>query len=209
MPAAQAWQAAVAVVGGDPAPAAAAAHDLARRWAEPHRRYHTTTHLDSVLHDTAWLGDEVGLDSQQRAVVTLAACAHDVVYAGRPGADERASADWARERLTACRLADRVVDRVAALVLATADHRSDPDDLEAATLLDADLAVLGSSPADYASYFAAVRAEYAGLAEDQWRTGRTWVVHALLERDPLYRIPTARRRWQTQARQNLAAELTG
>src|SRR3954464_11599856 len=90
---------------------------------------------------------------------------------------------------------------------APADHRSDPDDLEAATLLDADLAVLGSSPADYASYLAAVRAEYAGLAEDQWRTGRTWVVHALLERDPLYRIPTARRRWQTQARQNLAAEL--
>ena len=40
--------------------------------------------------------DEVGLDDDTAALVALAACAHDVVYDGRPGADERASAEWAR-----------------------------------------------------------------------------------------------------------------
>lgn len=209
MSAARAWCAAVSALGGDPAAAAEAAADLINRWAEPHRRYHTTAHLAAVLRDATWLADELRLSRRERAVATLAACAHDVVYAARPGADERASAAWARERLAACGVESAAVDRVVALVLATMDHEAPNGDVEADVLLDADLSVLGSPAPEYANYLAGVRAEYSAVSEQDWRAGRARLLEALLAREPLYRSEPARRRWTAQARRNIAAELAG
>jgi predicted metal-dependent HD superfamily phosphohydrolase len=180
---------------------------LSRRYAEPHRRYHTAAHLEAVLRDAEWLAAEVGLDARERAVVTLAACAHDVVYDARPGADEQASAAWAQRHLVDCGLDTGLVGRVADLVLATAAHTAADDDAPAAVLLDADLAVLGCAPHDYALYATAVRQEFGSLPEDEWRAGRARLVRSLLDRDPLYRTRPARRRWEAQARRNLAGEL--
>jgi predicted metal-dependent HD superfamily phosphohydrolase len=206
VPASTSWCAAVRRLGGDPTAAAAAGAELERRWAEPHRHYHSTAHLEAVLRDAEWLAGEVRLGEDDGAVVALAACAHDVVYEGRAGADEQASAEWARERLAACGLAAETVARVGALVLATVDHVAG-DDRAAEVLLDADLAILGAAPEDYARYVAAVRAEYAAVPDDEFRRGRARVVAALRDRDQLYRTEPARRRWEAQARHNLAAEL--
>jgi predicted metal-dependent HD superfamily phosphohydrolase len=204
---ADAWRVAVRRLGGRPEPAAAAAAELERRWAEPHRRYHTGAHLEAVLRDSAWLADEVGLDAVDRAVLTLAACAHDVVYDAVPGEDERASADWARQQLTDCGVPRAAVERVAGLVLATVAHDAAADDPAAAVLLDADLAVLAGQPSDYARYAAAVRQEYAAVADADFRAGRARVLAALLERTPLFRTAPARQRWEEAARRNVAAEL--
>jgi predicted metal-dependent HD superfamily phosphohydrolase len=201
------WSEAVRRLGGAPDAAAVGAADLARRYAEPHRRYHTATHVDAVVRDAGWLADELGLDDDDRAVVALAACAHDVVYGAQPGVDERASAEWARRQLRACGIAEEQVDRVAELVLATISHSPGTEDPAAPALLDADLAILGAEPEEYADYVAAVRAEYAAVPDDMWRSGRAAVLNALAARDPLYLTQPARRRWETQARTNVATEL--
>ena len=204
-PVAQAWLAAVAEFGGRMTDAA---EELERRYQEPHRRYHTLRHIEAVLADCAWLGSEVGLTGRQRATVTLAACAHDVVYDGRPGADEQRSAEWARTRLAEAGVPAEVADRVSALALATATHDAGATgDLDCAVLLDADLAILGAEPTQYSNYAAAVRAEYSTLPDDVWRTGRAEVLRSLLVRRRLYATEPARLAWDARARHNLAAEL--
>src|SRR4030081_3206823 len=86
------WTEAVARLGGDPDVARQAADDLACWYGEDHRRYHDLRHASSVARDADDLAQELRLGGEDRAVITLAACAHDVVYDARPGHDERLSA---------------------------------------------------------------------------------------------------------------------
>ena len=202
-----AWVDAVTAAGGHPAAAAVSAADLVARYAEPHRRYHTATHVAAVLRDSAWLADALRLDAQERAVVTLAACAHDVVYDARPGDDERASARWARENLFDAGLAPDPAEHVAQLVLATLIHEAHAEHVAATALLDADLAILAGPPDAYAAYVAAVRAEYAHVDDAGWRTGRAAVLSGLLDRPRLYLSEPGRTRWEAAARANVAIEL--
>lgn len=204
---AQAWLSAVERLGGDVTMATPAADELERRYAEPHRAYHVGAHIEAVLRDAARLGGETGLDGASSALVALAACAHDVVYDPRPGQDERASAAWAQDRLTSAGVSAEYVVRVARLVRATAAHESDADDLAAAVLLDADLAILAAPAEEYASYVAAVRSEYGGLADEQWRAGRVEVLSALLHRPRLFGTDCAHAAWEEDARRNVRAEL--
>jgi predicted metal-dependent HD superfamily phosphohydrolase len=204
-----AWVTAVRHLGGDEVIAAAGAAELAHRYGEPHRRYHTAAHIDAVLGHCAELADELGLAEPDRALLTLAACAHDVVYAGQAGADERASAVWAQAQLIAAGVEPPAPARVAELIGLTAAHQAGADDIVGAALLDADLAILGSGLAAYRRYAEAVRQEYASVSDELWRAGRAKVLSTLLARDPLFVTEPARRRWQAAARTNLADELAG
>ncbi|MFS8103508.1 hypothetical protein LFM09_40930 [Lentzea alba] len=192
------WDDAVRTLGGAPD-----SGDLMERYAEPHRRYHNTFHVAAVVRDSAALADAFSFTTAERAILTLAACAHDVIYDSKPGEDERASAAWARERLTG--LEEAHIARVESLVLATITHSS--DDPLAHVLLDADLAILGAEPAHYDRYSQAVRQEYAQYDDDQWRAGRTHVLKTLLDREDLYVTEPARELWDASARVNLAREL--
>ncbi len=202
-----AWTSAVRLLGGDQEVAAAAAADLADRYAQAHRRYHDQRHVRAVVRDASLLAGELRLPAQQRALLIIAAGAHDVVYERRPGDDERRSAAWARDWLTRAGVPQAHLGRVEELVLATITHSAPPDDLTAWALLDADLAILGADPGAYDRYRLAVREEYAAYDEPAWRAGRTAVMSGLLARDPLYGTDAARRRWEAAAKANIAREL--
>lgn len=204
---AAAWVGAVASLGGDPASGRRSAADLVARYRAPTRRYHGEAHALAVVQNARLLGAQVGLADAQSALVQAAACAHDVVYDGEPGHDELASAHWARAALQHAGAAGAAADKVADLVLATAQHRAPDDDLGAAVLLDADLAILGSAPADYDAYTRAVRAEYAHLSESAWREGRSQVLRSFLQRDRLFVTTAARNAWDVAARTNMTREL--
>jgi predicted metal-dependent HD superfamily phosphohydrolase len=201
------WSRAVSLLGGDQRVARAAAVELTACYAQPHRRYHTGEHIQAVLRDSALLADDLHLPVVECAVLTLAACTHDVVYQGQPGDDERASAAWARDWLVRAGVDEAQVVRVEALVLATLAHTAPSGDLTALALLDADLAILGAEQAVYDRYRAAVREEYAAFDDEAWRTGRTAVLSGLLARVPLYATAAARERWETVAKANIAGEL--
>jgi predicted metal-dependent HD superfamily phosphohydrolase len=203
----KAWTDAVGLLGGDCQVAAAAAADLAARYAEPHRRYHGTAHAQAVVRDAALLAGELRLPVDERAVLTIAAAAHDVVYDGHSGDDEQRSASWARDWLTRAGVGQAHVTRAEELVLATVTHLAPSQDLTAWALLDADLAILGADQGGYDRYRAAVREEYAALDEPTWRIGRAAVMAKLLARDPLYGTGAARQRWEAAARANIAREL--
>lgn len=177
-----------------------AAMDLLHRWSAPSRGYHDVEHLTEVLERLAELGvDDPG--------AVLAAWFHDAVYAGRPGDDERDSAELARRELSALDVPDEVLDRVVDLVLVTADHQPAADDPVAAALCDADLAVLASSPERYRRYAAGVRSEYGHVDDATFRAGRKALLSSLLERPRLYRTEEAWRRWEDAARRNVQGEV--
>jgi predicted metal-dependent HD superfamily phosphohydrolase len=192
------WDDAVRTLGGAPD-----SGDLMERYAEPHRAYHNTFHVVSVVRDSLALAEEFLFTPEERAILTLAACAHDVIYDGKPGDDERASAAWARKRLEG--LDEDHIAQVESLVLATITHSS--DDPLAHVLLDADLAILGSEPARYDRYSQAVRQEYARYDDETWRAGRAKVLKTLLDREDLFVTAPARQLWDAAARINLAREL--
>lgn len=212
-------------------PAARSLHDrLVERHREPHRRYHDLRHVGWVVRHVRELASSEPVDDLDAVIV--AAWFHDAVHQGRPGDDERASADLARRELTQLAIwQSERIDRVAQLVLATAHLTDRPDPVivepgaaepgtahpgvadahnvgsDAAVLIDADLGVLAAPPAAYLDYARGVRAEHPGLDENAWRTGRSAVLRSLLDRPSIFVTPTARTRWEPRARANLSAEL--
>jgi predicted metal-dependent HD superfamily phosphohydrolase len=185
-----------------------AAAELLARWREPHRRYHTLTHLVAVLDALDLLLDgPEALPIEDRAAVYLAAWFHDAVYRGSPGDDEAASAALAEQVLA--RLGQPVarVAEVARLIRMTASHSPAPGDRSAEVLADADLSVLGSSDHDYRAYALAVRQEYDHVPEAGFRTGRAQVLRRLSAGTQIYRTPRGRLLWESAARANVAGEI--
>jgi predicted metal-dependent HD superfamily phosphohydrolase len=177
---------------------------LLQRWNEPRRRYHDLVHLSAVLDALDLL-----CPSGVEVTVRLAAWFHDAVYEARPGADEEASAVLAEQVLDQLGAPVAAVAEVARLVRLTATHDPAVDDLAGALLVDADLAVLAGSPADYARYTEAIRQEYVHVPDPVFRIGRAAVLRALLDKPFLYRTSAGRDRFETAARANVCAEIAG
>jgi predicted metal-dependent HD superfamily phosphohydrolase len=176
--------------------------ELLAAYADPARGYHDTRHLSEVLDR---LDELAGAGTPfDRLPVELAAWFHDAVYDGRPGDEER-SAQWAEDVLAAHE--PRQVGEVVRLVRLTETHRPADDDRNGCALSDADLAILAASPERYAEYVADVRREYAHVADDDFRAGRTAVLTDLLAKPRLFHTAHARETWETVARVNIEAEL--
>ncbi|MFI6517429.1 HD domain-containing protein [Spirillospora sp. NPDC050679] len=177
--------------------------ELDARYGEGHRRYHTRAHLTAVLD----LVDELADHADDPDAVRLAAWFHDAVYDPQRADNEERSARLARRMLADTDLPEAVVEEVARLVVLTETHAPDGADRNGQVLCDADLAVLGSDPDDYAAYAAAVREEYAFVPDEFFKAGRAEVLAGLLELPALFHTPPARARYEERARANLRTEL--
>ena len=94
------------------------------------------------------------------------------------------------------------------MVLATAGHAPDEADPDTRLFLDLDLSILGQSPAVYAEYSRAIRAEYAWVDDARYATGRRQVLQNFLMRPRLYFTPRWHDAWEAAAATNLREELT-
>ncbi|WP_299535433.1 hypothetical protein [uncultured Streptomyces sp.] len=186
--------------GPDPAPYA---ENLLARWAEPQRRYHTTAHLTAVLDRI----DVLAGHAANPARVRLAAWFHDAVYRPDRTENEERSAALAERALSEAGVPADATSEVARLVRLTVTHAPEPGDRDGEVLCDADLAILASSPKEYAEYAAQVREEYGFVPDEAFREGRSAVLRQLLELPRLFRTPHGAREWEERARHNLATEL--
>ena len=179
---------------------------LLARHREPHRHYHTVTHVAAALATADDLLAEV--DGVDAAAARLALFFHDAVYdpQAAAGANEAASAALAERTLPDLGVGAGCVAAASAAILATADHRLPPDGSPTtAVVLDADLAILAAEPARYEAYVAGVRAEYPHVDDEAWRTGRTAVLTAFLDRPALFATAPMQAH-ERRARANLSAE---
>jgi predicted metal-dependent HD superfamily phosphohydrolase len=170
--------------------------DLIARWSQPHRRYHTVQHLTAVLD----VVDRYANLAADPDAVRLAVWFHDAVYDPAAPDNEERSAQVAEATLPD-------PGEVARLVRLTAGHQVAPGDANGALLADADLSVLAAAPRDYDRYAAAVRAEYAHVPDEVFRTGRAAILRDLADRPALYRIVPPRAEWHARAVDNLRREL--
>ncbi|MEV4003924.1 HD domain-containing protein [Actinomadura sp. NPDC049753] len=177
--------------------------ELDQRYGEPHRRYHTRAHLAAVLD----LVDELAGHAEDPDAVRIAAWFHDAVYDPERADNEERSARLAARMLADTDLPEAVVARVVRLVELTATHAPEEDDRDGQVLCDADLAVLGAEPEQYAAYAAAVREEYAFVPDEFFRAGRAEVLNGLLALPRLFHTPAARERFEERARDNMRTEL--
>ncbi|MEO7398213.1 MAG: metal-dependent phosphohydrolase [Ilumatobacteraceae bacterium] len=189
--------------------------DVLRRHAEAHRHYHTAehvmsvvSHLDALITDTL-ITDKTGADMTgehiDRDALIAAALFHDSIYEPRSATNEASSADLADVYLARIGWPATRRHTVAALIRSTARH--DGSGRADALLSDADLAVLGADPDEYAEYVSAVRAEHADLPDDLWRAGRADVLRGFIGRPHVYKTATMLARREQQARRNMQHEL--
>ena len=167
------------------------------------RHYHDWRHVCAMAVALADVRD----DLNDPAAVELAVWYHDLVYDPRASDNEARSAAAAERTLTKLGLSPAFVANVAELVMATRHDGRPPASPDAAALVDLDLAVLGSPPADFDRYEADVRAEYAHVPDADYAAGRSAVLGRFLDRPHVYATPAAGSRLEAAARHNLGRSI--
>ncbi|TAJ59334.1 phosphohydrolase [Brevundimonas sp.] len=178
--------------------------ELIARYSEPHRRYHTMTHIEDCLAQVAASTD---MDETQRALMHAAIWFHDAIYDATRSDNEAESAKLAAERLATAGAEPAFVDEVVRLILLTAGHSVPADDVIGARLVSIDLSILGAEADRYDAYAVAIREEYAHVPEPLYRAGRAAILGRFLESEALFADPLWAERYEVQARANLTREI--
>jgi predicted metal-dependent HD superfamily phosphohydrolase len=176
----------------------AAATEIARRHAEPHRGYHDAAHVGLL-----WLRHLLhGGDAGDRGMA-LAILFHDAIY------DPLAADNEERSAALLARLVPGDTAWAQAAIRATADHLGYAGaDARVLRLLDLDLTPLAEREDVFARNAAALRREYAAVPDAAWRTGRCRVLERFAQAPALFRTRLAAI-YEAPARANLAAEIAG
>jgi len=183
-------------------------NDLLLRHGEPHRRYHTSAHVMSVLRHVREIcandAQARTIDESGRQLILAAALFHDAIYNPASATNEDDSARLALAHLEWLPWSDDRRLAVAQLIRGTKDHV--PRSWVEAVLFDADLAILGAAPAPYETYVRDVRAEYAYVDDIAWRQGRVAVLDTFLSRPRIYATSYMYDQREARARANLSRE---
>jgi len=179
---------------------------LERLYSERGRYYHNLKHIAKTL---ALLDRFSG--GSASALLRLAAFYHDAIYDVQAKDNEERSAVMAKEDLVALGLPERLADDVADLIRATKGHRPLSGRLakDSRLFLDADLAILGSSPSEYGRYAADIALEYDWMDPDTYRKGRAHVLKKFIDRKHLFYTPSVRAELQKKAVANMEREFRG
>lgn len=174
---------------------------LIAAYSEPHRFYHTTQHLRHLIG----LLREASVTD---VAVYWASFYHDYVYIAGRQDNEAKSADIAKAQMLQLNIDSKLIDRCCELILLTKTHQLNETDVDAAVFLDADMAILAVDSQDYAVYIDNIKKEYASIPEFLFNRGRKKFVEACLNRNRLFNTDWFFNRFETQARKNLAWELS-
>tara|TARA_R110002051_G_scaffold50231_1_gene97363 strand:+ start:67 stop:738 length:672 start_codon:yes stop_codon:yes gene_type:complete len=178
------------------------------RYGEPQRAYHTLSHIEQLLVQF----DSIRHHLTAPYIVALALYYHDVIYNPTRADNEQKSAEYAVDTLSSY-LSPEQYEHIYVFIMMTANHQIDEstDSVkynDAAYLLDMDLSILGAPWPTYRQYAKAIRQEYAHVADDNYRDGRTAVLQGLLAHPKLYLTDHYYNQLETQARDNIKHELT-
>jgi predicted metal-dependent HD superfamily phosphohydrolase len=188
------------VSGGPSAPGDFAL--LSDAYSQPHRRYHNLGHIEHCL---AEFDRAVGL-AERPDEVEMAIWLHDLVYDPRAEDNEEKSALVGREILARAGTAERVVNRIEELILAT-KHGEPPVSTDARLLVDIDLSILGQPSDVFDSYERNIRLEYSWVAAPAYVAGRSSLLRTFLGRPRFYFTDHFERLYGLQAKANMARAL--
>jgi len=195
------------MVAGAIPPPPSLSDDLKRRYAEPHRAYHTWAHIEALLQHARNNAHLI----RRPTPLLWALLWHDAVYDPHRTDNEDQSAKLLHESATGI-LSSRDLALAESFVRATAQHEL-PSDLagdeatDCALFLDFDLSILASSQAPFDRYEEAIRREYNYVPPALFSATRAAILKRFLERPALYFTPTLACQWEARARANLARSI--
>ena len=179
-------------------------NELVDLYQSPARHYHNLIHIEAMLH----LLQQNEASFEHRDAVYFACFFHDVVYNTNSRTNEEDSAEYAKEKLSQLAFQQELIEKVCHLILLTKAHvLGEGASLEEQLFVDADMAILGTSPAQYAEYAQQVRKEFGQFPEESYRLGRKKVLEHFMAQNFLYQSFWYREKFETQARENIHWEL--
>ncbi len=177
--------------------------DLMRRYAEKHRFYHTSGHIEFLLRTL----DSFKHHLKNYRALSLAAWFHDAVYKVLAADNEKKSAELARKMLADFDFRSDELDLIEQLILSTEKHLPLNHSEDEKIFLDADLAVLGFPEAEYKKYSQNVRKEYQMIPDFLYKNGRKKVLENFLEKNSIYFTSFFTEKFENNARTNMENEL--
>lgn len=200
----------LAAVNSDMTPAESSMlwQDIASRYNEPQRAYHSLQHIQQLFAQF----EKIKQHLYEPNIIALALYYHDVIYDPTRLDNELKSAKYAVEALSKY-IDDEKRQHIYKLIMMTASHQIDEladsnKSSDAAYLLDMDLSILGAPWVEYEKYAQAVRQEYAHVSDIKYRAGRASVLNSLLAHPTLYITDYYYERLETKARINIKREIT-
>lgn len=173
-------------------------HELMKSYSEPHRAYHTLSHIQDCLAElerSRHLADNIN-------EVRVAIWFHDAVCKTNASDNEEQSALWAEKALSEAGVSHSAVRRVSDLILAT-KHPCKPKNPDARVLVDTDLSILGRTPEVFNDYEEKIRFEYKRVPWFIYRKKRAEILKSFLNQDQIYSTNEFRDRYEDQARKNM------
>ncbi|KAE8454686.1 hypothetical protein EG329_000309 [Mollisiaceae sp. DMI_Dod_QoI] len=191
-------------LGGDKQTIEKWTESLLTRYSESQRRYHTTTHIHSMLNCLTMSQSLVN----NSTAIQLFIFFHDWVYDPQRHDNELQSIaifeDFARE----VNISEDIRNTVSHYIEATITHTMNyQDDTDLKLCLDYDLEVLGRDSAQYRLYASQIRDEYSEFSEQKYASGRIAVLEKFLARDRLF-FTEFYKELEECARENLRGEIT-
>ena len=181
--------------------------DIATRYNEAQRTYHSLHHIEHLF--VAF--DEINHRLYEPHLIALALYYHDVIYDPMRSDNELKSANYAVDTLKRY-LTDEQCQHIYALIMMTATHQIDEwsdnqKRSDAAYLLDMDLNILGAAWPEYENYAQVIRYEYAHVPMKDYCAGRIAILTKLSAHPQLYLTDYYHERLEVQARKNIEREI--
>jgi predicted metal-dependent HD superfamily phosphohydrolase len=177
--------------------------ELVTAYSSANRFYHNLEHIRQVLETI----EQMHSLSMNFKLIQLAAWFHDVIYDPKSKNNEEKSVEYAEAALNSLKIPKTKIETVTKLILSTKTHQALPTDIDSQILVDADLAILGSSESEYQVYAQAIRQEYSWIPDPDYRVGRKQVLQRFLQREKIYLTYELFTTLEEKARQNLQAEV--
>lgn len=187
-------------------------NDLMKRHTEPHRLYHTTEHLVSLMQygkkldlmaaASARIKDNEALNGE---ILLGAVMFHDAIYNPKSKTNEEDSAklwlSFAEKEGHKFPKTQRafITDTVRDIILATASHKK-TNNVIIDSFLDIDLFILGETPAAFYAYEQQIRGEYAFVPDDIYKMERAKIMKRLKVE---YFTKNAQKVWGKSREENL------
>ncbi|RXK86050.1 HD domain-containing protein [Filimonas effusa] len=165
------------------------------------RHYHNLKHLDNFYSQL--LKCKAEISGWETLVVAMVY--HDVIYHTPDHRDEERSAELAVKRLQECNFPANAIKKCEALILATKSHAWSSDN-DTNLFNDADMSIVGLSPAIYDEYVKNVGLEYG--VTPQFQQGRKKVLQYFLSMDRIFKTNFFYKLYEKQARENIAREIS-
>lgn len=176
--------------------------EIFTKYSEAKRQYHTIDHLEAMISNL----NEVKENIEDWDTTLFAVFYHDVIYKASSSSNEADSAKLAMERLSTIAYPANKIAKCANMILATKQHLTSEDN-DTNFLLDADLAILGTSEEEYQKYKDQIREEYSVYPDFMYNSGRRKTMQQFLNRDTIYKTAYFINKFNQQAKNNIEREL--